>query len=72
MFQCFNFDKFVGYTNRQQMMDDGLDMIDNDLFWAAIEFPGMDESTTVMPTNLEYKIRMDVDKVDSTKRIRDR
>ncbi|XP_060560202.1 phospholipid-transporting ATPase ABCA1-like [Ruditapes philippinarum] len=70
--KCFNFDKFVGYTNRQQMMDDGIAMIDNDLFWAAIEFPGMDESTTVMPKNLQYKIRMDVDKVDSTKRVRDR
>ncbi|XP_045158186.2 phospholipid-transporting ATPase ABCA1-like isoform X2 [Mercenaria mercenaria] len=70
--KCFNFDKFVGYTNRQQMMDDGIAMIENDLFWAAVEFTGMDTSTSKMPTNIEYKIRMDVDKVDSTKRIRDR
>lgn len=54
------------------MMDDGLAMIENDLFWAVIEFIGMDDMTVTMPTKVEYKIRMDTDKVDSTKRIRDK
>lgn len=70
--QCFNFDKFVGYKNQKEMMDDGIAMIERDLFWAAIEFTGMGLNTTEMPTKVEYKIRMDVDKVDSTKKVRDR
>ncbi|XP_052284173.1 phospholipid-transporting ATPase ABCA1-like isoform X3 [Dreissena polymorpha] len=69
---CFNFDKFIPYKDNTQMMEDGIKMIENDLFWAAIEFVGMDLTTSVMPKKIEYKIRMDVDKVDSTKRVRDK
>ena len=72
VFQCFNFDKFVAYTDRDEMMADGMAMMENDVFWAVIEFPGMDASTVTMPTKIEYKIRMDTDKVDSTKRTRDK
>jgi len=72
LFQCFNFDKFIGYNDTDELMNDGLFMIDRDLFWAAVEFNDMDPSTVAMPTKVTYKIRMDKNKVDSTKRIRDR
>ena len=70
VYQCFNFDKFCGYTDRTQMTNDSLKMIDQDLFWAAIEFDNVDGDS--IPEHVSYRIRMDVDKVDSTKRVMDK
>ena len=52
------------------MINDGLYMIKEDLFWAAIEFHNVDGD--VLPEHVSYSIRMDVDKVDSTKRVKDK
>ncbi|XP_052776388.1 phospholipid-transporting ATPase ABCA1-like isoform X2 [Mya arenaria] len=69
---CFNFDKFVGYNSTDVLMKDGLTLISKGLFWAAIEFENIDGSSSQLPTKVQYKIRMDKNKVDSTKRIRDK
>ncbi|WAR23494.1 ABCA1-like protein [Mya arenaria] len=69
---CFNFDKFIGYNNTDDLMKDGLTLIEKGLFWAAIEFENIDASSTLLPTKVQYKIRMDKNKVDSTKKIRNK
>ena len=52
------------------MMKDGISMVEDGLFWAAVEFNNVDEGN--LPTHISYKIRMDIDKVDSTKRVMDK
>ena len=51
------------------MIKDGLNMIEHDMFWAAIEF---DNVNATLPEHVSYRIRMDVDRVDSTKRVKDK
>ncbi|KAL3869286.1 hypothetical protein ACJMK2_041989, partial [Sinanodonta woodiana] len=68
---CFEFNKFVGYRDNGKMINDGLALIDNNTFWTAIEFL-VDVDLASLPTHIAYKIRMDSDKVDSTKRVMDK
>ncbi|XP_062578503.1 ATP-binding cassette sub-family A member 7-like [Saccostrea cucullata] len=69
---CFNLNKFVGYKNERQMINDGVRMIEELKFWAALEFKVSDNDQTPLPTHVKYSIRMDTDKIDSTTRIQDK
>ncbi|XP_052825678.1 phospholipid-transporting ATPase ABCA7 isoform X2 [Octopus bimaculoides] len=67
----FNFDKFKPYPNESALVKDSLQFVENDTLLAALIF-NIDPNSETLPTHVEYKIRMDADKVDSTQRIRDK
>lgn len=69
--KCFNFDKFVPYPNESALVEDSLLFVENATLLGALVFD-MKGETEKLPTHVTYKIRMDADKVDSTRRIRDR
>ncbi|XP_061181755.1 phospholipid-transporting ATPase ABCA1-like [Saccostrea echinata] len=69
---CFNLNKFVGYKNERQMINDGVRMIEEFKFWAALEFKVSDNDQVPLPTHVKYSIRMDTDKIDGTTRIQDK
>lgn len=71
--KCFNFNKFCGYTDHEAFIKDGLMMIEQEMFWAGIEFEfDIDKTGGTLPKHVSYSIRMDTDKVDSTKRVKDK
>ena len=48
-------------------------MIEQDMFWAGIEFEfDVNKTGGTLPKHVSYSIRMDTDKVDSTKRVKDK
>lgn len=55
----------------------GVHLISIDRLWAVIVFENLNSSNSsfsdsLLPPHVYYKIRMDADKVDSTKRVEDR
>ena len=73
--QCASFDRFVGVDNEVQLEDNARALIRSHEFIAGIVFVGnqsqfIDRDT--IPTNIQYKIRIDVDFVPSTKNLKAR
>ncbi|GAB1598321.1 ATP-binding cassette sub-family A member 7-like [Argonauta hians] len=69
--QYFNFDKFKPYPNESALVEDSLKYVENDTLLASLVF-NIDANSTTLPSHVEYKIRMDADKVDSTHRLKDK
>ncbi|XP_076463176.1 phospholipid-transporting ATPase ABCA1-like isoform X2 [Babylonia areolata] len=68
---CFRFDKFQPYESEADVVGKSLPLIENNTFWAAVIFENMDGSHgNEVPTFIKYKIRMNSDYVDSTKKLR--
>ncbi|XP_050403065.1 phospholipid-transporting ATPase ABCA1 isoform X2 [Patella vulgata] len=66
--QCFRLNKFVPYKDESALEDDSVEFTANNTLLAALVFDDIDEKST----HIRYKIRMNSDNVDSTKRIEDR
>ncbi|CAH1774058.1 unnamed protein product [Owenia fusiformis] len=71
--ECFEVEKFVGYDNETELVKASWKLISENKFWAAIEFDADqfgDDGETI-PQHLNYKIRMETKRVDSTKSLMD-
>ncbi|XP_055884282.1 phospholipid-transporting ATPase ABCA1-like isoform X3 [Biomphalaria glabrata] len=71
-FKCVQLNKFVGFHDSAAMVEASLQMIQNNTFWSAVVFDNFEAGSTNVPSLVKYRIRMDTDKVDSTKRIMDK
>lgn len=72
LFQCVSLDKFVAYTDESQMTHQALHLLEENKFWAGVVFMDMLPWTSSVPPHVRYKIRMDVDAVERTNKIKDR
>ncbi|XP_055329067.1 ATP-binding cassette sub-family A member 7-like [Paramacrobiotus metropolitanus] len=74
--ECVDLDKFVPMTDEKVLNSHGGMLVDNGTFWAGIVFENLAEpvhrAAEHVPSFIRYKIRYDVEKVDSTGRIKDR
>ncbi|XP_039671640.1 retinal-specific phospholipid-transporting ATPase ABCA4-like [Perca fluviatilis] len=70
--ECINLDKFVAYTDESQMTHQALYLLEENKFWAGVVFMDMFPWTTSVPPHVKYKIRMDIDAVERTNKIKDR
>ncbi|XP_068604697.1 retinal-specific phospholipid-transporting ATPase ABCA4 [Brachionichthys hirsutus] len=70
--ECINLDKFVAYTDESQMSHQALHLLEENKFWAGVVFLDMYPWTTSLPPHVKYKIRMDIDAVERTNKIKDR
>nr|XP_046264870.1 retinal-specific phospholipid-transporting ATPase ABCA4-like [Scatophagus argus]XP_046264871.1 retinal-specific phospholipid-transporting ATPase ABCA4-like [Scatophagus argus] len=70
--ECINLDKFVAYTDESQMSLQALYLLEENKFWAGVVFMDMYPWTTSVPPHVKYKIRMDIDAVERTNKIKDR
>ncbi|XP_041804213.1 retinal-specific phospholipid-transporting ATPase ABCA4-like isoform X2 [Chelmon rostratus] len=70
--ECINLDKFVAYTDESQMTHQALYLLEENKFWAGVVFVDMYPWTTSVPPHVKYKIRMDIDAVERTNKIKDR
>ncbi|KAM8851376.1 retinal-specific phospholipid-transporting ATPase ABCA4-like isoform 1-T1 [Spinachia spinachia] len=70
--ECINLDKFVPFTDESQMTHQALYLLEENKFWAGVVFMDMYPWTTSVPSHVKYKIRMDIDAVERTNKIRDR
>lgn len=70
--QCVNLDKLEAVANEERLVNKSMGLLDNQRFWAGIVFPDIESSnSTELPANVNYKIRMDIDNVERTNKIKD-
>ncbi|XP_005476689.1 retinal-specific ATP-binding cassette transporter [Oreochromis niloticus] len=70
--ECISLDKFVAYTDESQMIHEALHLLEENKFWAGVVFMDLYPWTTSVPPHVKYKIRMDIDAVERTNKIKDR
>uniref|UniRef100_A0A8C5I5E5 P-type phospholipid transporter n=1 Tax=Gouania willdenowi TaxID=441366 RepID=A0A8C5I5E5_GOUWI len=70
--ECIELDKFVPYTDESMMSHQALYLLEENKFWAGIVFQDMYPWTMSVPPHVTYKIRMDIDAVERTNKIKDR
>nr|XP_023696048.1 retinal-specific ATP-binding cassette transporter isoform X3 [Paramormyrops kingsleyae] len=70
--ECVNLDKFVAHTDEDQMTFQALYLLEENKFWAGLVFLDMYPWTSRVPPHVRFKIRMDIDAVERTNKIKDR
>ncbi|XP_047446367.1 retinal-specific phospholipid-transporting ATPase ABCA4-like isoform X2 [Mugil cephalus] len=70
--ECITLNKFVASTDESQMIHQALHLLEENKFWAGVVFADMYPWTTSVPPHVKYKIRMDIDAVERTNKIKDR
>ncbi|NXO00745.1 ABCA4 protein, partial [Rhinopomastus cyanomelas] len=70
--ECLTLDKFEGYSDETQLAHQALLLLEENKFWAGVVFPDMEPTTSSLPPHVSYKIRMDIDAVEKTNKIKDR
>uniref|UniRef100_A0A674N795 ATP-binding cassette, sub-family A (ABC1), member 1A n=1 Tax=Takifugu rubripes TaxID=31033 RepID=A0A674N795_TAKRU len=70
--ECVNLDKLEPVANEERLVNKSMGLLDNQRFWAGIVFPDIEPSnSTELPAKVNYKIRMDIDNVERTNKIKD-
>ncbi|CAL8346561.1 unnamed protein product [Merluccius merluccius] len=70
--ECINLDKFQPLTDESQVIHQSLFLLEQNKFWAGVVFMDMYPWTVSVPPHVKYKIRMDIDAVERTNKIKDR
>ncbi|XP_045703159.1 retinal-specific phospholipid-transporting ATPase ABCA4 isoform X3 [Phyllostomus hastatus] len=70
--ECLILDKFESYDDENQLTKRALSLLEENRFWAGVVFPDMYPWTSSPPPHVKYKIRMDIDVVEKTNKIKDR
>ncbi|KAJ8374724.1 hypothetical protein SKAU_G00053040 [Synaphobranchus kaupii] len=70
--QCFSLNKLEGAASEGEMIERALELLEARQFWAGVVFLLPDPSSPTLPPNVSYKIRMDIDDVTRTNKIKDR
>ncbi|KFV67554.1 Retinal-specific ATP-binding cassette transporter, partial [Dryobates pubescens] len=70
--ECLNLDKFEGYLDEAQLTHQALHLLEENKFWAGVVFPDIEPTSSSLPPHVKYKIRMDIDAVEKTNKIKDR
>ncbi|KAL6036341.1 hypothetical protein STEG23_004422, partial [Scotinomys teguina] len=70
--ECLVLDKFESYDDEVQLIQRALSLLEENRFWAGVVFPDLYPWTSSLPPHVKYKIRMDIDVVEKTNKIKDR
>lgn len=69
--ECVNLDKLEPVSTEERLVNQSMVLLEDRKFWAGIVFPDVDPNSTELPAKLNYKIRMDIDNVERTNKIKD-
>uniref|UniRef100_A0A8D0ELY0 Uncharacterized protein n=1 Tax=Strix occidentalis caurina TaxID=311401 RepID=A0A8D0ELY0_STROC len=71
--QCVCLDKIEAVATEEQLVARALELLEEQQFWAAVVFqPPTNATAPALPPHVRYKIRMDIDDVTRTNKIKDR
>lgn len=70
--QCLTLDKFEGLADETELILHARSLLEENKFWAAVVFLDVDARASQLPPHVKYKIRMDIDAVEKTNKIKDR
>ncbi|MGH0164557.1 UNVERIFIED_CONTAM: hypothetical protein FKN15_078080 [Acipenser sinensis] len=71
-FQCVSLNKLEAVPTEERLVSRALELLEERQFWAGIIFQLQDVPPPNLPPHLTYKIRMDIDDVTRTNKIKDR
>uniref|UniRef100_H3CLI7 ATP binding cassette subfamily A member 1 n=1 Tax=Tetraodon nigroviridis TaxID=99883 RepID=H3CLI7_TETNG len=69
--ECVNLNKLEAVPSEEAMVNQSLVLLEDRRFWAGIVFPELAANASTLPPQLQYKIRMDIDNVERTNKIKD-
>uniref|UniRef100_A0A8D2QDF4 P-type phospholipid transporter n=1 Tax=Zonotrichia albicollis TaxID=44394 RepID=A0A8D2QDF4_ZONAL len=69
--ECVNLDKLEPVPTEVRLINKSLELLDERRFWAGIVFTEIAPDSTDLPQHVKYKIRMDIDNVERTNKIKD-
>uniref|UniRef100_A0A673AT76 P-type phospholipid transporter n=1 Tax=Sphaeramia orbicularis TaxID=375764 RepID=A0A673AT76_9TELE len=69
--ECVNLDKLEPVSTEERLVNQSMVLLEDRKFWAGIVFPDIEPNATELPPKLNYKIRMDIDNVERTNKIKD-
>uniref|UniRef100_A0A8C8I043 P-type phospholipid transporter n=1 Tax=Oncorhynchus tshawytscha TaxID=74940 RepID=A0A8C8I043_ONCTS len=69
--ECVNLDKMEPVASEERMVNKSMALLDDRKFWAGIVFPDIEANSSELPAIVNYKIRMDIDNVERTNKIKD-
>lgn len=70
--QCLDLNKFVGVPTEDRLVRKALELLENETYWAGIVFKNLGLHASEAPPHIKYAIRMDIDDVEGTKKLKDR
>ncbi|XP_073731945.1 LOW QUALITY PROTEIN: phospholipid-transporting ATPase ABCA1 [Misgurnus anguillicaudatus] len=70
--KCFSVNKLEGLATEGELVERALELLEGRQFWAGIVFLLPDPSSSSLPPHVKYKIRMDIDDVTRTNKIKDK
>ncbi|KAM4810632.1 phospholipid-transporting ATPase ABCA1 [Rhinophrynus dorsalis] len=69
--ECVNLDKLEPVATEEILIDKSMELLIERKFWAGVVFVDMPTDDTEIPHHIKYKIRMDIDNVERTNKIKD-
>ncbi|KAM6034462.1 phospholipid-transporting ATPase ABCA1 isoform 3-T5 [Chlamydotis macqueenii] len=69
--ECVNLDKLEPVATEVRLINKSLELLDERRFWAGIVFTEVAPNSIELPQHVKYKIRMDIDNVERTNKIKD-
>lgn len=69
---CLDLDKFEAVDSEGHLVARALELLENDTYWAGIVFEELDPAASHPPPYVKYKIRLDIDEGESTRKIKER
>ncbi|GAB0205031.1 phospholipid-transporting ATPase ABCA1 [Grus japonensis] len=69
--ECVNLDKLEPVATEVRLINKSLELLDERRFWAGIVFTEIAPNSIELPQHVKYKIRMDIDNVERTNKIKD-
>ncbi|XP_075787467.1 phospholipid-transporting ATPase ABCA1 [Pelodiscus sinensis] len=69
--ECVNLDKLEPVATEVRLINRSMELLDERKFWAGIVFPDIGPSSAGLPPHIRYKLRMDIDNVERTNKIKD-
>uniref|UniRef100_A0A669EVN9 P-type phospholipid transporter n=1 Tax=Oreochromis niloticus TaxID=8128 RepID=A0A669EVN9_ORENI len=70
--ECFSLNKLEGLETEGQLIERALELLEDRQFWAGVVFLLPNTSSSELPPHVTYKIRMDIDDVTRTNKLKDR
>ncbi|XP_028284635.1 ATP-binding cassette sub-family A member 1 isoform X2 [Parambassis ranga] len=69
---CLNLNKFEAAPTEGHLVSKALELLENDTFWAGVVFENLQPNSSQTPPYVKYKIRMDIEEIERTNKIKDR
>ncbi|KAM3590047.1 uncharacterized protein V6R79_002637 [Siganus canaliculatus] len=68
---CLDLNKFEAAGSENELVTKALKLLENDTYWAGIVFENLEANSIDLPPYVKYKIRMDIDEVEGTRKLKD-